>query len=78
MSDHADIVREWIGGCLALHGFREDCPACVAYRDANAALDSLVAERDRLREALSEIAEHRTGHRTLTMHAFAALGEDAS
>jgi hypothetical protein len=37
-----DIIREFIGGCLALHGFREDCPACVAYRDANAALDRLV------------------------------------
>lgn len=43
-------VRDWIGGCLALHGFREDCPACVAYRDANAALDSLVGELEKSRE----------------------------
>ena len=42
-------------------------------RDALAAAE---AERDRLREALREIAEHRTGQRTLTMHAFAALGEE--
>ena len=52
----ADLVREFIGGCLALHGFREDCPACVAYRDANAALDRLVAERDAALRSREEMA----------------------
>lgn len=49
-SERADVqtIREAIGGCLALHGYRDDCPACVAYAHAHAALDSLA---DALRTA---------------------------
>ena len=69
------VVREFIGGCLALHGFREDCPACVAYRKAHAALDRLAArlataeaERDRLREALRYMADYQMTGSERTLH----------
>ena len=51
-------IREALGGCLALHGFREDCPACVQWGEAEAALDRVAARVERLAEALREIAEY--------------------
>jgi len=55
MSDQAEIVRERMGVCLALHGDRADCPACISHRIGETALDALVAERDDLK--------HRVEHR---------------
>jgi hypothetical protein len=84
MPGSEQIVREWIGGCLALHGFREDCRACVAYRDANAALDALVAERAELEidrndwKRISDEAEFRAeAAEARVTELEAALGEIA-
>lgn len=83
MSDHADIVREWI--LKGAHdGWNGHHPACSTkevqgcdcyhrkYAPALAALDALVAERDEARSELDQTGEYL---RVITQRAVAAEAE---
>jgi hypothetical protein len=51
-----DIQTLWdgLGCCLALHGFKENCPACVGRKACDDALDRLASELQRLQDAAKE------------------------
>jgi hypothetical protein len=79
MSDHADKVRHTL--ILARTGSHDDdLPPHDEYDEAIAAHDALVAENQRLRDALATIAYDRSiGHSFVTCRAIARealAGED--